>query len=152
MSVGRQDCCDFQSAFWEAKRALSVASTIAFSRYGIHEGQQYLLSCLWEEDGLSPGEVARRLGIATPTVTRAASRMEAVGLLRREPHPNDGRLVRLVLTDKGWQLRAAVERETAVLNEMALAGFSPAEREAVLALLERIRRNLAARRFPGPAQ
>ena len=142
--MGRQGECDFQSAFWEAKRALAVASMMAFSRHGIHEGQQYVLSCLWDEDGLPPGEVARRLGIATPTVTRAATRMEAAGILRREPHPSDRRLVRLVLTEKGQRLRSAVEREMAELNELALAGFSSSERAAMLDALEKIRRNLAA--------
>jgi MarR family transcriptional regulator, organic hydroperoxide resistance regulator len=140
--MGRQRECDFQSAFWEAKRALALASMMAFSRHGIHEGQQYVLSCLWEEDGLAPGEVARRLGIATPTVNRAATRMETAGILRREPHPNDKRLVRLVLTERGRRLRGAVEREMAALDELALAGFSTGERDAVLTALERIRTNL----------
>src|SRR5580692_7637247 len=62
----------------------------AFARHGVHEGQQFVLRSLWAEDGLTPGEVARRLGLATPTVTRATTRMEAAGLLRREPHPSDG--------------------------------------------------------------
>jgi len=144
-AVVRQDDNAFQAAFWEAKRALAAASSAAFSRHGIHEGQQYVLSCLWDEDGLAPGEVARRLGIATPTVTRAATRMEAVGLLRREPHPSDRRLVRLVLTDRGRLLRADVLQEMAALDELALAGFTLAERGAVLAALERIRGNLANR-------
>jgi DNA-binding MarR family transcriptional regulator len=139
--------CDsaFQAAFWEAKRALASASSAAFSRHGIHEGQQYVLSCLWDEDGLAPGEVARRLGIATPTVTRAATRMEAAGLLRREPHQRDRRLVRLVLTDKGRRLQADVLREMADLDERALMGFTGAERAAVLGALQKIRANLAAR-------
>jgi DNA-binding MarR family transcriptional regulator len=134
----------FQAAFWEAKRALAVASSAAFSCHGIHEGQQYVLSCLWEEDGLAPGEVARRLGIATPTVTRAATRMEAAGLLRREPHPSDRRLVRLVLTDKGRHLRADVLREMAGLDERALRGFTRAQRGALLEALEKVRHNLAS--------
>jgi MarR family transcriptional regulator, organic hydroperoxide resistance regulator len=74
---------DFQTAFWSAKRALSVATMAAFSRHGVHEGQQFILRRLWAQDGQTPGEIARRLGLATPTVTRAATRMEAAGLLRR---------------------------------------------------------------------
>jgi DNA-binding MarR family transcriptional regulator len=50
--------------------------------------------------------------------------MEAAGLLRREPHPDDRRLVRLVLTDR------------------ALATFSPAERAALIQALADIRHNL----------
>ena len=124
MSRDDQPVPDFQTAFWAAKHALSAATAAAFSRHGVHEGQQFILRCLWAEDGLPPGEIARRLGLATPTVTRAATRMEATGLLRREPHPGDRRLVRLLLTER------------------ALATFGPAEREAVISALTAIRRNL----------
>lgn len=134
---------DFQAVFWEAKRAMAHASAAAFSRYGIHQGQQYVLSCLWEEDGLAPGEVARRLGLATPTVTRATTRMEAAGLLRREPHPSDRRLVRLVLTDQGRALEEVIGRELDRLNERALATFAPAEREAFIQALKKVQNNLA---------
>ena len=115
---------DFQTAFWATKHALAAATAAAFSRHGVHQGQQFILRQLWAEDGQTPGEIARRLGLATPTVTRAATRMEAAGLLRREPHPSDRRLVRLVLTER------------------ALATFGPAEREAVIRALAAIRRNL----------
>ena len=133
---------DFQAAFWSAKHALSMATAAAFSRHGVHEGQQFILRCLWTEDGLTPGEIARRLGLATPTVTRAATRMEAAGLLRREPHPSDRRLVRLRLTDRGRSLEKVIDGETDVLTERALATFDPGEREAIIRALRTIRQNL----------
>ena len=136
---------DFQTAFWSAKHALAHASAIAFARHGVHEGQQYVLRCLWREDGLSPGEVARRLGLATPTVTRATGRMEATGLLRREPHPDDRRMVRLRLTDRGRALEKVIDEELYQLTERALASLTEAERDALTRALEQIRRNLDGR-------
>ena len=133
---------DFQTAFWAAKHDLAVATAAAFSRHGIHEGQQFILRLLWAEDGQAPGGIARRLGLATPTVTRAATRMEAAGLLRREPHPGDRRLVRLVLTEWGRSLEGVIAAETYKLTERALATFGPAEREALIRALTAIRRNL----------
>ena len=50
---------DFQTAFWAAKHALSMATATAFSRYGVHEGQQFILRRLWAEDGQTPGEIGR---------------------------------------------------------------------------------------------
>jgi MarR family transcriptional regulator, organic hydroperoxide resistance regulator len=88
------------------------------------------------------GEIARRLGLATPTVTRAATRMEAAGLLRREPHPGDRRLVRLVLTERGRSLEGVIAAETDKVTERALATFGPGERETVIRALAAIRRNL----------
>ena len=138
------DSGDFQTAFWSAKHALAHASAVAFAQHGVHEGQQYVLRCLWRDDGLSPGEIARRLGIATPTVTRAATRMEATGLLRREPHPSDRRLVRLRLTDRGRELEKIIDEQTNQLTERALATLGAAERESLVRALHEIRRNLSA--------
>ena len=133
---------DFQTAFWAAKHALANASATAFARHGVHEGQQYVLRTLWREDGLSPGEVARRLGLATPTVTRATIRMEAAGLLRREPHPGDRRMVRLRLTDRGRALEKDIDAEISQLTRRALGTFTKAEQVALVRALDQVRRNL----------
>lgn len=133
---------DFLTAYWSAKHAVVGASTSAFARHGVYEGQQFVLRALWAQDGLTPGELAKRLGLSTPTVTRAATRMEAAGLLRREPHQTDRRLVRLRLTERGRELEAIIEDEMAGLTERALAGFDDGEREAVVRALDRIRHNL----------
>lgn len=134
---------DFATAFWLAKHAVAHAYTAAFARHGVYEGQQFVLRSLWREDGLPPGEVARRLGLATPTVTRAATRMEAAGLLRREPHPTDRRLVLLRLTGRGRELEKVIDAEIHRLTERALAGLSAAERDELVRALTRIHRNLA---------
>lgn len=136
---------DFPPVFWAAKRAMAHASARAFAAHGVHEGQQYVLQCLWKEDGLTPGEVARRLGLATPTVTRATARMEAAGLLHRVPHDRDGRLVRLVLTDRGRTLEQVIGREIDRVGERALTGLDASERAALVGALNRVRRNLDQR-------
>ncbi|HEX7161190.1 MAG TPA: MarR family transcriptional regulator [Trebonia sp.] len=140
----RDQLADFEEAFRLAKHALAHASISLFARHGVYEGQQFVLRSLWREDGLTPGQIARRLGLATPTVTRAATRMEAAGLLRREPHPTDGRLVRLVLTDRGRDLEQIIGPEMRALTEQTLAGFSTEERAVLIKALRRVRRNLSA--------
>jgi DNA-binding MarR family transcriptional regulator len=133
---------DFQAAFWSAKHAMALASAAAFSRHGVHEGQQFILRRLWADDGQTPGEIAKSLGLATSTVTRAATRMEATGLLAREPHERDRRLVRLRLTARGRALEKDIDAEMDQLTERALGSFGPAERAAVVVALEKIRSNL----------
>jgi MarR family transcriptional regulator, organic hydroperoxide resistance regulator len=135
---------DFEDAFRLAKHALAQASTSVFARHGVYEGQQFVLRLLWREDGLSPGQLARQLGLSTPTVTRAATRMEAAGLLRREPHPGDRRLVRLWLTPRGRELEQVIGPEMRLLTEQTLAGFGAAERAELVQALHRIHANLSA--------
>lgn len=137
---------DFQTAFWTTKRAMFDAGERIFGAHGVRSGQQFVLRCLWDEDGLSPGEVARRLNLATPTVTRTADRLAAAGLLQRERHDTDARLVRLRLTVEGRRLESVIAQEMKRLTEEALAGFSPKERFLLIALLQRIHQNLAPTR------
>jgi MarR family transcriptional regulator, organic hydroperoxide resistance regulator len=136
---------EFQTAFWSAKLAMAEAGEAAFRRHGVRAGQQFILECLWETDGLTPGELAKRLRLATPTVTRAATRMEAAGLLRREPHPTDARLVRLCLTERGKGLESTLARERAELTRRATRGLSESERAHLVKLLNLLRDNLTDR-------
>ncbi len=137
-----QSGAEFQNAFWAAKQALMNAAATAYARHGVYDGQQFILRCLWAEDGLAPGEIARRLGLSTPTVTRATTRMEAAGLLRREPHATDRRLVRLHLTDRGRKLERVIEEESDLLVDRALITLDAAERERFVNALRAIERNL----------
>ena len=134
---------EFEDAFRLAKHALARASINVFARHGVYEGQQFVLRRLWREDGLTPGQIAKQLGLATPTVTRAATRMEAAGLLRREPHPNAGRLVRLMLTARGREVEQIIGPEMRALTERTLAGFSDAERSELVRALRRMAGNLS---------
>ena len=68
--------------------------------------------------------------------------MEIAGLVRREPHERDGRLVRLFLTDRGRELETAIGRETDALTERALASLDQSERAALVRALDSVRRNL----------
>jgi DNA-binding MarR family transcriptional regulator len=133
---------EFQAAFWAAKRAIAMAAEAAYNRHGVRAGQQFILRCLWHTDGLTPGEIARQLELAAPTVTRAATRMEAAGLLRRAPHPRDARLVRLCLTAKGRALESTIAEEIRQLSARALRGLGDDERKTLLGALRTITANL----------
>jgi len=108
----------------------------------VHAGQQFLLECLWRDDGLTPGELARRIGVETATITREAQRMERAGLVRRLPDPADARLVRVYLTERGSALQGVIPAVLRGLAEDALAGLDSSERARLASLLERVRRNL----------
>ena len=133
---------EFQAAFWSAKRAMAEASEAAFQRHGVRSGQQWILRRLWDEDGQTPGEIARQLELSTPTVTKAAMRMEAAGLIDRRPDPRDARLVRLFLSERGRALEKTIAEEMAQLARRSLATLSEDEVRALVTALTAIRRNL----------
>lgn len=61
-----------------------------------------------EGEGVTPGEARRSLGLGTSTMAGLCDRLETAALVRRHPHPSDGRLVLLKTTAKGQELRNQV--------------------------------------------
>jgi DNA-binding MarR family transcriptional regulator len=112
---------------------------------GMHAGQDYLVDVLSEHDGLSVGEVAERLGVEVPTVVRTVQRMEAAGIVAREPDPRDRRRSRIVLTKRGREAEPGVHAALDDVTKTATRGFSREETEQLRSLLERVRTNLTDR-------
>ncbi|MGB6984669.1 MAG: MarR family transcriptional regulator [Candidatus Aquilonibacter sp.] len=122
-------------------RAVRARLDRALQRSGLRLGQYQVLRLLWEEDGLTPREIADRLAVEMPTVTRTAQRMLRDGLVERQAHPDDARSVRIYLTKRGVDLRQQLAELIAEQTEHALRGFTPQERAAFVEMLERIHEN-----------
>jgi len=116
---------------------------------GLHVGQEMVLHELWREDGLRGGELAERLRVEPPTMTRTLRRLEGCGLLVRRPDPEDARSSRFYLTERGQELRGPVTELWDRVEERVVSGLSPAERETLRQLLGKVRANLEAGCEPG---
>jgi len=133
---------EFLAVLPSVSRAVKVRLESRLLAHGVHAGQQFILECLWREDGLTPGELAQRIGVETPTVTRAAQRMEATGLVRRIPDPDDARLVRVYLTERGREVQTLLPALLRTATEEVLAGLAQEERTELVRLLKRVQKNL----------
>lgn len=80
------------------------------------------------------------------SVTRIVQLLERKGLLRREPHPNDGRRSELVLTGAGEAVIRTVEPIAQANRRQALDGIDADEVARLRAVLKRITENCDARR------
>ena len=109
---------------------------------GLHVGQEMVLVELWEQDGLRGGELAERLGVEPPTVTKMLRRLEACGLLERSRDPSDARSFRVYLTDEGRSLEGPVSRCWEQVEERTFAGMSVGERKTFHRLLTKVRSNV----------
>lgn len=90
---------------------------------------------------LRASEVTAETMLSGAATTKLTTRLESVGLLRRERSDRDGRAVQLSLTDAG---RAVVEREmprALAHDERLLDGFSESERVELADLLARLLAN-----------
>jgi DNA-binding MarR family transcriptional regulator len=129
---------EFLWLFTRASKLMRTAADEAMSQHGVRVGQNMLLEVLWETDGLTPGELAAQLQIATPTVVKSVNRMAATGLLARRPDPADARLVRVYLTEHGRAVRGAIERERDDLERRATRTLTETEHAAVLSALRKM--------------
>ena len=114
------------------------------AEHGLHVGQEMVLLELWQEDGLRGGELAARLGVEPPTVTKMLRRLEGCGVVERSQDPADARSFRVHLTEKGRALEEPVRRCWTETEQTALAGLSSGERRTFRKLLIRVRSNLDA--------
>lgn len=101
------------------------------------------------EGRLPMASAITRLQVHPTSVTNTVERLGRDGMLRREPHPDDGRAAMLVLTDDG---RSLVERATAALNEVfADLGMAEDDEVELVRILARYRRDAGDFSDPPPA-
>jgi DNA-binding MarR family transcriptional regulator/RimJ/RimL family protein N-acetyltransferase len=91
------------------------------------------------EVGLNPGiqgrDLAELLRLDKSNTSRQVAKLEALGLLRREPTPEDARGYRLFLTRQGAALRVQIDRFATGQVSKALRQIAPADQQALLASL-----------------
>ncbi|CAN5302843.1 MarR family winged helix-turn-helix transcriptional regulator [soil metagenome] len=109
---------------------------------GLHVGQEMVLVELWDEDGLRGGELAARLRVEPPTVTKMLRRLENCGLVERQKDAEDARSFRVYLTEAGRALRGPVASCWRQAEEKTLSGLGADERQALHGLLTKMRGNL----------
>ncbi|MEE4544976.1 MarR family transcriptional regulator [Streptomyces sp. V4-01] len=143
---------DILGLFSRTQKRLRAASDEAMSRHGVRVGQNVLLELLWENDGLTPGAVARALGVATPTVVKSAARMEAGGLITKRRDEHDARLVRLYLTERGRAVHEPVQQARRELEERVTATLTEQERVHLRSALGKMYEQLAGQGAGDPAE
>jgi len=95
------------------------------------------LGALGEHGPLRVSELADRMSIEETTGTRLADRLEAAGLARREPDPNDRRAITIVLTRAGERLASEMAQRRLEFFRDVLDALAPDERSELVRLTEK---------------
>lgn len=111
---------------------------------GGNAGPMPVFFALADGGTLSQSALARWAVVEQPTMANTLSRMERDGLIARTPDPNDGRSALVGLSKLGMLRAHEALASAREVNGLALAGFKPAEREALFEMLRRIAGNLEA--------
>ena len=108
---------------------------------GLTYTQYVAMMVLWEQDGITVGELGSKLYLDSATLTPLLKRLEAHGFVRRERSHEDERAVIVTLTDDGRALR-----ERALEVPYCMAGcleISPEDATELKMLLEKLLRSIA---------
>lgn len=105
---------------------------------GLHGGQVFVLFELWREDGLRQVDIADRLNLSAPTVTKILKGLAEINLIRREREQGDARSSRVFLTDKGLSIRSEVAAQWLELESEYLSGLTDTERLILPELLGKL--------------
>ena len=89
-------------AFTQFRRTNSRPGTVA----GVTHSELMVLACIKEamgtnENGIRVSEISSLLRVATPTITQQLNSLTTGGYVEKRSDPDDGRVVRIILTPRG---------------------------------------------------
>ena len=93
----------YQKAHGEFKRRLYS--------YGLTPIQHLILEALWEKDGLSAGDIGKKLVFDGATLSGVLDRLATGGWVTKAPDSEDKRVLRIYLTLKSKDLKPKLSEE-----------------------------------------
>ncbi len=89
--------------------------------------QHLVLEALWFQEGFTAAELGKFLVLDKATLSGVLDRLADAGWIRKEPDPEDGRVVRLYTAEKANEMKDELIVLRKAANEKLLSGFNPEE-------------------------
>ncbi len=110
----------------------------------INPAQGRILFALWQKDGISIQELAKKTSLEKSTLTSMIDRLEDTGHLVRIPSKEDRRKIIVKLTEKNKNLQNAYMQISKEMTELFYKGLTKKEIDNFEVYLRKIFENLAA--------
>ena len=104
--------------------------------------QWAILNCLWEQEGITPKELADMIFKDKPNTNRILEKLKIKGLVVRKTHPVDKRAFQIFLTDSGWELREQLIPKVMHLLDKATIGMEKHKVSEMKKMLNQIYDNI----------
>lgn len=122
-------------------RHLDRERRAAFAGHGLEAYEFDVLSALRRSGApyeLTPGQLVRQTLVGSGTTTNRLDRLESRGLIDRRPDPEDGRVRRVRLTDRGRDRVDAAVADLLDRERRLLGGLSEPDRNTLAGLLRSV--------------
>lgn len=97
-----------------------------------------VLSLITHNAGISSRQLCSALNILPPNLVGMINTLERRELIVRKPHPSDGRIVGLHLSETGSELMKNAEQTAKELEDAASSKLTATERKTLMRLLQKI--------------
>ncbi len=108
----------------------------------INPSQGRIMYVLWQNDGISIHELAKRTQLGKSTMTSMLDRLEKSGYLVREPLKDDRRKILIRRTEKDRALQDLYDQVSSEMTELTYENFTEEEIDLFENYLKRILNNL----------
>lgn len=99
-----------------------------------------ILQLVKDNSAITPGRLAKALGMTAPGITIWIDRLEQRELVKRERSETDRRAQNITATRKGRELVAQATKDVLIQERAALQSLSDGERTMLLELLQKVAR------------
>jgi DNA-binding MarR family transcriptional regulator len=108
------------------------------TRFGISIPEWRVIAHLSQNRNVSVREIHQRVDMDKAKVSRAAARLEAIGVIEKKVNGEDRRLVELTLTKNGRKMFAEIEPLALGYERDVLSALSQNERETFRAIIDKL--------------
>ena len=126
---------------YNARRAALSIIELFLKRMSVYDLRPVdfsVLSLITHNPGISSRQLCSELNILPPNLVGMINTLEKRELILRKPHPSDGRVVGLHLSDVGSKLMKNAEQTAKELEGDASSKLTATERKTLMRLLQKI--------------
>ena len=128
---------------FQVVRAFSKTLNNEIYRSGIYSAEWTVLTTVYKGKIQQQSDLIQYLALEPGAISRTLTKMEQKGLIKRSYRENErGKFIEL--TEKGLQLRQALEEQVNAHRQRVLQGISVAERQQLKKVMSALQKNLAA--------
>jgi DNA-binding MarR family transcriptional regulator len=132
-----EDCICFLFAKANQKAQALLKQTL--KPYGLTAVQILIIEALWEAEGLTAGDLGKRLVLDNATLSGVLDRLAESGWISKETDADDKRALRITLSAKARQHKSALFQIRENVNSAILESLSQEERLLFKRLLKDLR-------------
>ena len=122
----------------ETARQSRASFSTRLQDLGLYAGQDRLILILKKTDGLTPTELADKLGVTAPTIAKSITRLAARGFVVRREDKSDRRRANVYLTNLGYSMVKVIKKENKKWRRKVFSGLDSSDKKLLLGQLDQI--------------